>query len=232
MKRKFGRLAARDERDDHFPMRALVRRIPERELPVVKMWPANGWWGDQRSTSQCVGYAWAHWLEDGPTEQRSSRTPCLSPQTIYRAAQLLDEWPGEDYEGTSVRAGAKALQERRYIDTYLWARSALDVVKHVALYGPVVAGTLWYDGMMEPDRDGLLLRAGESVGGHAYVINGVNRDAGLFRVKNSWGQQWGRGGHAYLRIRDFALLLADGGEACVATEVIVDDAPAKRRRRR
>ena len=34
---------------------------------------------------------------------------------IYKQAQTLDEWPGDDYEGTSVLAGAKAVQAEGYM---------------------------------------------------------------------------------------------------------------------
>ena len=57
--------------------------------------------------------------------------------------------------------------------------------------GPVVVGTYWYSSMFYPDRNGLIKINGGIAGGHAYVINGVDKTKKLFRIKNSWGQSWG-----------------------------------------
>src|SRR5215217_2541716 len=107
-----GRLASVDERDKAFPLRAL---LPARaSTRVWRYWNTQGWRGDQGETSQCVGYAWTHWLHAGPTTQPKP-APIVRPQDVYMGAQRVDEWPGEDYEGTSVRAGAKALQARGFV---------------------------------------------------------------------------------------------------------------------
>lgn len=71
----------------------------------------------------------------------------------------------------------------------------------------------------EPDEHGFITPTGASAGGHAYVLNGVNTDLGIFRIKNSWGRQWGDGGTALIKISDFADLMADYGEVCLAEEV-------------
>ncbi len=34
---------------------------------------------------------------------------------VYKRAQQLDEWPGEDYGGSSVNAACKVLRERGFI---------------------------------------------------------------------------------------------------------------------
>jgi hypothetical protein len=85
-----------------------------------RYWDANMWWGNQGNTPQCVGYAWAHWIADGPIIHSGVQPP-ISPVLIYNQAQLIDEWPGTNYAGTSVRAGAKYLQTTNKISNYYWA---------------------------------------------------------------------------------------------------------------
>ena len=213
----FGRLAQPDARDADFPMRALLEAAPP-PARTSRSWWANGWWGDQGSTSMCVAYAWTHWLEDGPTTQKGP-APVVQPPALYHQAQLVDEWPGEGYDGTSVRAGAKVLQSQGLISSYHWAATLDDIVNAVLTVGPVVMGTNWYSGMMAPDETGLIVPSGPVIGGHAYVIDGVNIKTRLARVKNSWGRHWGRKGFAYLDLASVAKLLAEDGEACLAVEV-------------
>jgi hypothetical protein len=139
---------------------------------------------------------------------------------MYSEAQKVDEWEGEDYDGTSVRAGAKILQQMGYISQYLWAWDIETVLSTLLNVGPVVVGTLWYESMFDPDPlYGLVKIEGEAVGGHAYVLNGVNLNSGLIRAKNSWSKEWGKNGHFRIKIEDFERLLHEDGEACIATEV-------------
>lgn len=136
---------------------------------------------------------------------------------FYREAQKVDEWPGEDYAGSSVRAGAKVLQARGLVSEYRWAFTLDDVVLALLEVGPVVVGTDWYEAMFEPDEDGFLRPEGAVAGGHAYLLNGVSVGARKLRIKNSWSKSWGVNGRAYLDFQDFEELLA-GGEACLAME--------------
>ncbi len=99
---KLGRLAAFDARDTRYMAAAIV---PTAAPSITsKYWNANGWWGNQGTTYQCVGFSWAHWVEDGPVGH-DGVPPIIKPEDIYREAQKIDEWVGEAYDGTSVRAG-------------------------------------------------------------------------------------------------------------------------------
>lgn len=211
-----GRRFSPDERDSAFPM----SRIVQAETPTRawRYWHQGGWWGDQGAKPQCVAYAWLHWLEDGPVTHRDTPPPVEDPTATYRAAQRIDEWPGESYDGTSVRAGAKVLKQLGYISSYLWAWDAPTVIRAVLTSGPVVMGTWWYDSMFRPDADGFVRVAGSRVGGHAWVVNGVNVERGVVRCKNSWGREWGRRGNFWLSIADLDRLISEQGEACIASE--------------
>ena len=212
-----GRRFAPDDRDLSFSASALLpRRLSSR---TYRYWYANGWWGDQGSTSQCVAYSWMHWVEDGPVVQPSAPPPILDPAILYQEAQKVDEWPGEDYEGTSVRAGAKVLQARGFISSYYWARSLSEVIEVLLSTGPMTVGTNWYDGMFSPDADNYLQITGALAGGHAYKLDGVNKRYRHFRMKNSWSRSWGNNGYALISFDTFERLLGEDGEACIATEV-------------
>lgn len=209
-----GRLPAPDPRDHAFPFAALLPAAITRRSRYF--W--SGWFGDQGSTSSCVGFSWTGWLTAGPVTQisRDWNSHALS---TYSEAQRLDEWEGEAYDGTSVRAGAKALQAQGFISEYRWAWTADEIVRAVLDVGPVVVGTVWTESMFTPNAKGVITPDGAVVGGHAYLIDGASLDRGLVRIKNSWGRGWGLAGRGYMTISHLAHLIDMDGEAALATEI-------------
>lgn len=228
MIKKLGRVIVKDDRDEQYPMESVLPAT----TPGInyKYWWTSGWWGDQGPTPQCVSYAWLHWVEDGPvthfyedrnidpTYKVGAHDALFNPNTVYKEAQKVDQWPGEDYNGTSVRAGAKILHKMGVIEEYRWAWDFETLKKALLTKGPVVVGTWWHRDMFYPDEEGFITPTGNKSGGHAYVLNGINVDEGFVRLKNSWGRGWGKDGYAYVKFDDMARLLDDGGEACLALE--------------
>jgi len=213
---QLGRIHIPDNRDNNY---LIENRLPlTAPLVTSRYWEDNVWWGDQGQTPMCVGYSWAHWVEDGPILHTSNIHPIISPVTIYREAQKVDEWPGENYAGTSVRGGAKYLKSIGKISSYLWTFDVNVMVNTVLNVGPVVVGTNWYNNMFYPDRNGLIKIGGRIAGGHAYEINGVDTVKQLFRIKNSWGRSWGQQGHAFISFSDMRRLINENGEVCLAVE--------------
>lgn len=211
----FGRLYHPDPQDQNYLARALPQ--PMGGMRAYRYWNAEGWWGDQGSVPQCVAYASVHWLEDGPITH-AGPVPIIQPQMLYDAAQAIDPWAGTPHEGTTVRAAAKTLQRLGLIKSYHWAFTLEDVVSTVLNHGPVIMGTNWYEGMSDPDAKGVLHATGQMIGGHAYVINGVNVPARMFRCKNSWSRSWNKRGFGFMPFDLVGKLIEDQGEACLAVE--------------
>ncbi len=212
---QLGRLPSSDEKDHKF---LLADRMPKKIITrTSRYWNANGWWGNQENQPHCVGFAWAHWVEDGPVTHKGL-APIANPSNIYYEAQTIDEWPGENYDGTSVRAGAKILQKQGLISEYRWAWELQTLIDSVLELGPVVVGTNWYEGMFYPDSLAFIKVTGRIAGGHAYVINGVNTKKKFFRIKNSWGREWGKKGHAFISFDDMSKLILEDGEVCIGFE--------------
>lgn len=209
--RTFGRRFIPDDRDERFPVSAILPPAPERGW---RYWWRRGWQGYQGKFPHCVSYAHLHTLHDGPdtaADHGHAIEPVMDPRVLYDAAQRLDQWPGQAYDGTSVRAGAKALQERGIITGYRWVFTIEELVNTILTVGPVVAGTRWYEQMSRPDADNVIRVGGKVVGGHAYKLDGVNTHRGLLRVKNSWHGM----DHLWLPIPDADRLLREHGEACL-----------------
>ena len=183
-------------------------------VPVIgHSWPI-GPILDQGATPQCVAYAWADWLSCQPITTLVD-TPSYE-DWFYRAAQVVDEWPGTDYDGTSVRAGARIMQQQGHIGGYVWASSEPEIWNYISSSGPVVMGSNWYSGMFAPDPGGYLNLTGPVVGGHAYLLY---ESKGDYAMQNSWGADWGLTGTARLRRSDVARLLGEDGEACAGLEL-------------
>lgn len=218
LKQRLGRRHARDDRD----RRHLARAKVPAAVPQFKYWWDLGWSGDQGWKPQCVAYAWLHYLEGSPITHPEEGA-LIDPGKYYRECQLRDEWPGEDYDGTSVRAGAKYAQELGLIGEYLWAFDLQTMINVVLTQGPVIVGTNWYDQMFDPEWSPTLNRVvirvgGGLAGGHAYLVNGVNLGLETFRIKNSWGTDWGSQGRVSISFADMERLLREDGEACLTRE--------------
>lgn len=206
--RTFDRLPSVDERNADYPLRTLTATKRLRSYT----WRCNTWL-DQGSEGACVGFAWAHDLAARPQEKTNVDNQFA--RGVYRNAQQLDEWPGENYEGTSVLAGAKVCQSLGHFTEYRWATSFDDLIIGVGYFGPAVLGVNWYSGMFNTDHNGFIHPTGDILGGHAILMHAVHVPTRTAVLHNSWGQDWGRNGRAFIRFEDLNQLLVEDGEACI-----------------
>lgn len=208
-----GRIPAPDERDHRFLMATV---LPAEEPPLLRSVSyRRGPILDQGSTPSCVGHGWKAWLEGDPIRQRGGP----GAMAIYHEAQLVDEWEGTNYSGTSVRAGAKVLHALGYISSYIWAFDEVTVRRWLlSRRGGVVIGVNWYAGMFSSDSAGYLSLSGSLAGGHCVWVRGYNRPRDAYRIQNSWSEAWGDRGQAWLRASDLSRLLVEDGECCCGIE--------------
>jgi hypothetical protein len=215
-----------DERSRDFAIRTTINARGAPVPDTARLW-RPGFVLDQGREGACVGYGWTGELIGAP---RPDPYVLLSGATnfakqVYRGAQRIDEWEGENYEGTSVLAGAKVVRDLNLIGSYRWAFSIEDVRDALITTGPVVIGVNWYSGMYDTDRNGIVRVSGDLVGGHClflYEYHPRKRLPGdwfgrhrVFRWRNSWGPSYGHDGSGYIHWNDLKRLLAEGGEACV-----------------
>lgn len=208
--RTFDRLPEFDPKSLAFPIRTLVENKVRRSYTwsvPVKL--------DQGREGACVGFGWAHELAARPRVFTDITNQYAL--NLYHRAQQLDVWPGEDYEGTSVLAGAKAVMETGRMRQYRWAlgpgaaAAENDLALAVGYKGPAVLGTYWYDGMFTPDSKGFLHPTGAIAGGHCYLAYGYSLPLNAYKIWNSWGT----GHYGYISQQDMITLLANDGEACI-----------------
>jgi len=228
---KLGRIHHPDPRDHNYLLPHNASVALAQPTLTHKLWTINAQHLDQGDTGTCVGHGWRNFLRCAPI-QTSAKSP--SAFDIYRGAVLLDPWPENDGEaklpdnssgmdsGTTVRAGAKALQNLGRLASYAWAFSLTPAVNWVLTKGPVVLGTDWHEDMFSPNSKGVVDIGGEIAGGHCYLLRGVDTKTRMARCTNSWGNSWNPvlKGDFLIDFDSLDALIRVGGEVCTAIQSI------------
>ncbi|HEY8881491.1 MAG TPA: C1 family peptidase [Roseateles sp.] len=125
-----------DARPDRLDLRDLTYRAPLRSLPsrwpmdadLKRLLPAYVKAGrilNQGNEGACTGFGLAcvtnylYWLRHINTP-RSRMPELVSPRMFYELARLYDEWPGQDYEGSSCRGALKGWHKHGVCSFKLW----------------------------------------------------------------------------------------------------------------
>jgi hypothetical protein len=139
---------------------------------------------------------------------------------LYSEATVLDGYAGTypptdtGSDGLSV---AKALQKAGIISGYLHAFTLQSALLQL-MATPLITGITWYNSMFTVAPDGVLTVEPSSgvAGGHELCVDeyvpATTAWPAMVGGPNSWGTPWGKDGRWYLRMNDWAELLADDGD--------------------
>lgn len=193
-----GRLYAPDPRDTNHPMSRALKGVPRSLLKTRSQAPAKADPTlDQGPTPHCTMYGLAHCFGASPLRYGNNplsilQKPLDGYSDCYAWAQANDEWPGENYEGTSCRAALSYALKLGRITEYVWASSieeAKDYIKRVGS-APIYAGFDWWSGMSTPRLDKgryIAEPTGVLEGGHAFCVLWYSTTLGLWKCQQSWG---------------------------------------------
>lgn len=219
---ELGRIVLHDERSRDYPIRR--KQLPMRSVRHA-MNAANL---DQFYLSACVGFAGANALNcaKGLHSRRQFNFVFGRRRghyyldnkdgiTNYHNATVHDpfDWvyPPTD-EGSSAIGLMKFWHQHGIITGYDWAFT-FDQFLAALQRQPVLIGTEWFTGMMEPDSQGRVQPAGRSLGGHQYLATEIIWNTRHIGFQNSWGEDWGLDGRFYMQMADISELLANDGDA-------------------
>ncbi len=194
---------------------------------------------DQGTEGACTGYGLAtvvNYLHRMRKHKPSAEN--VSPDMLYRLARRYDEWPGENYDGSSARGAMKGWHQHGVCPDELWKKEdqrLTQAVSQAAIGNPLGAyyrvnhkdlvamhcaltevGILYatasvHEGWDQVDNKGVIPFREQMLGGHAFAI--VAYDHTGFWIQNSWGKGWGLEGFACITYDDW---LANGTDVWVA----------------
>jgi hypothetical protein len=211
---RLGRHVNHDPRSLRFAVRPsgiVQSRTWQRRIPVL----------DQGDLGSCTGNATVGVLGTEPFY--SALTPVqrqalgeAEAVRLYSQATQLDPWAGAyppDDTGSDGLSVAKAAVKFGYLSGYQHITS-IAAAQTAIQTGPFIVGTVWLDGMFEPDADGYVHATGAEAGGHEYECFALDLEADDWWFWQSWGANWGPlGGKFRMKTATFASLLAQQGDA-------------------
>lgn len=209
-----GRVPSKFDARDYDLQLFINKEISPRIPPIEKSWdfPCDAL--DQGDTSHCVGFSGANFGLNYPTHTRYTNQ---DGHNFYYLCKKVDGEPNKE-NGSTIRSLAKVFKSAGKIEGYAFASDMNAIKWWVLNRGPMVMGTAWTYDMFAPDEDNIVHITGDIAGGHAYLINEYRKD-GYYGIQNSWGNEWGVKGKAYIHEKDLARLFKYNGEAMTAIEI-------------
>jgi hypothetical protein len=126
-------------------------------------------------------------------------------------------YPPDD-TGSDGLTAAKVAQGRGLISGYTHGTSL--AAAHAAIQvAPFIIGIPWYQGMFNPDKNGILTISGAVAGGHEIEIEEYSLENDLWWITNSWNSSWGVKGRAAMSSATFQKLLANQGDLTAFTPI-------------
>lgn len=201
-----GRSVEHDSRSlDHLVSRLLAAKPIQ---PVE--WARHSAILQQGQIGSCTGNAMAGWMACEPHCTSNDLGAWYTEHAalcFYGLATRLDSfpgsWPAID-TGSSGLAVAKGAQYLGLIGSYSWAQTTAQLLQAL-MYGPVLIGSVWLEGMFTPDANGEVKPTGAVAGGHEYLCRGW--DGKYLLLDNSWSESWGPlGGRFKLSLDSWEIL--------------------------
>lgn len=169
---------------------------------------------DQGETPHCVGFSMASFGINLPVHIPYTNN---DGHSFYYMCKQLDGEPNAE-NGSTIRSAAKVLKKSGRIEAYAFAPDMQLIKWWLLSKGPLIVGTIWNMEMFTPNENGIITIGGDTVGGHAYLLNEWRID-NYIGFQNSWGPNWGKNGKAYIAASDFEKLFKYDGEAMAAVEL-------------
>jgi pimeloyl-ACP methyl ester carboxylesterase len=190
---------------------------------------------DQGAEGACTGFGLGAVI-NLLNQRRNSRTR-VSVRMLYEMARKHDEWPGEDYPGSSCRGAIKGFANMGVCRESFWpynpdkpgelsVKAAKDARNntigayyrllhrvsdfHAALNeaGVIYCSANVHSGWQSSAiKNGVIPFRKTTEGGHAFAIVGYTKEG--FWVQNSWGPKWGSRGLALWKYEDWQENLVD-----------------------
>ena len=186
--------------------------LPSGAKVVSKIWDSPLWL-DQGRTFACTGFSVA--MEAASAPVRREGITKRTAWALYKDAQRVDEWAGENYQGSSVQAAMKVACRMGWYEGYQWATSLEMLKLAVGNIGPAVLSIPWHSSMSRPDRNGFVRVSGRMNGRHAILCRGYSKEKRSFLLRQSAGKRWGVNGDCWILERDLWELLQNQGSACI-----------------
>jgi len=186
--------------------------LPEDAKIVSKIWNSPVWLNQGRSWA-CTGFSVSMGAASSPV-RRKGITKRVAWR-LYKDAQRVDEWAGENYKGSSVQAAMKVACRMGWYEGYQWATSLEMLKLAIGNIGPAVLSIPWHRSMNCPDRNGFVRVVGRMVGRHAILCRGYNKEKQAFLLRQSAGRRWGLNGDCWIAEHDLWVLLQNKGSACI-----------------
>lgn len=208
---------------------------------------------DQGREGACTGFALATVAHYLLTKRYGLKNLTqVSPWMLYAMAKRYDEWPGEDYEGSSARGAMKAWHKHGVCSDRIWTHRSGKVkrdlndsqasdaaqrplgayyrVNHkdlVAMHSAIAEVGVLY-------ATGLVHEGWEQIGSDGVIplkktIRGghafalVGYDERGFWFQNSWGNSWGKNGFALITYDDWLINGTDVWVARLGVPVILNN---------
>lgn len=136
---------------------------------------------------------------------------------LYSKATQIDEFVGEfptEDTGSSGLAVCKVAHRSEWISEYQTAIGWEEFKKAIQT-GPVYVGSFWTTAMNMPDDNGFVAPLGTELGGHQYLVIGLDVENEFVTILNSYSDSYGINGRCRMKFNYFSELLHNLGDAMI-----------------